>query len=117
MFMIQQQEATKMDNALTVQIQFPDGRTACRSQSNQVKLVRTPGKMLVPVILSWMKERNPAARGGIKGMGFIVFGTVTSLTGQGQILFSALTTLTFRHDMFDRVRPWIGIIQRLKSDY
>jgi hypothetical protein len=50
MFMIEQEKATKMDDALTIQIQFPNGRTAGWHQSDQIKLVRTPGKVFVPIV-------------------------------------------------------------------
>lgn len=102
--MIKQQETTKMDDAFAIQLQLSDGCAACWRQSDQVKLVRAPGKMLVPVVPSWMKERNSAASGGIEGLSLVMFGTIASLTGQGQIILGALTTLALRDDMFDRVQ-------------
>ena len=100
-FAVEQQQAAKSDHALAIQIEFSDGRAACRGQADEVKLVGTPGEMFVPVVPARMKERNHSARRGIKAASFVGFGTVASLTGQGEVVFFACPTLTFRLDMFD----------------
>lgn len=64
-------------------------------------MIGTPNKMHMPGVPSWMKERNRLIRGGIEGMSFVVFGTVTPLAGEGEIVFRAFAALTFRKDVFD----------------
>ena len=64
-------------------------------------MVGTPGKVLMPVVLSRMKEWDHPGCGRIRSVSLVVFGAVTSLTGQGKVIFSASAALTFRYDMFD----------------
>lgn len=90
-----------MYNSITIQIQFPDGCTACWRQADEIKMIGTPNKMHVPGVPSWMEEQSRSIRGGIEGMRFVVFGTVTPLTGQGKVVFRASAALTFREDMVD----------------
>ena len=101
MLAVDYEQVTQVDDTLTIQIQFPNGRTACRRQTNEIKMVRTPGEMHGPVVLSWMKERHPSPRRRIEGARFAGFGTITTLTSQSEVVFGALAALTFRYDMFD----------------
>ena len=73
MLVVEQQKAMKMDYAFAVQIEFPDRSAASRSQANEIKVIRAPGEMLVPVIVTGMKERDFAACRWINPMGFIGF--------------------------------------------
>ena len=99
--MVEQQKAAKMNDAFTIQIKCADGSAACGSQADEVKRVETPGKMLVPVIASRMKEPHYLARAGIKGMRFIGLGTVAALTGQSKVICGACAASTFRSDMLN----------------
>jgi hypothetical protein len=73
MFVVEQQKATKIDYAFAVQIEFPDCSAAGRSQANDIKVIRAPGEMFIPVIVTGMKERDCAACRWINSMGFIGF--------------------------------------------
>lgn len=90
-----------MDHALAVQIEFPDRGAACRSQANEIEVIGTPGEMLAPVVMTWMKERNCAARCRVEGMRLVGFGAVATLTGQGQVVFIVGATPAFRLDMLE----------------
>ena len=59
--------------------------------------------MLVPVIQTWVKERNHLAAGRIEGVGLVVFDVVASLTGEREIVGSACATLFFGEDVFKRM--------------
>jgi hypothetical protein len=71
-----------MDHTLAIQIKLPDCRTTCRSQADEIKMIRTPGEMLMPIVMPRMEERNLAARRRIEGMRLIGFGAVAALTGE-----------------------------------
>ena len=66
-----------------------------------MKVVGTPGKVLMPVILPRVKERNHPGCGRIRSVSLVVFGAVTSLTGQSKVVFGAFASVALRHDMFD----------------
>ncbi len=70
-----------MDDAFAIQLQFPDGRAACRSEADEVEVIGAPGKMIMPIVLARMEERNRPARRGIERTHFIGLGTVTPLAG------------------------------------
>lgn len=114
-----------MNDAGAIQIKLSDGSAAYGGETDETQVVRTPGKMLVPGILAWVKERRLLARGGIKRVRFIVLGTITTLTGQSQVVCGACATSTFRNDMFDgvqlgRAKFWaeaiFAVSQRAVSD-
>ena len=81
MFTVEQQQETKMEDSLAVQVKLADGSPASRSQPDQMKVIGVPGEVLMPVVPPRMKERNRPVGGRIGCMSLIVFGTVTSLTG------------------------------------
>jgi hypothetical protein len=73
MLVIEQQKATEIDHTFVIQIKFPDCSATSRSQANKIKVIRTPGEMSVPVIMTRMKEWNFAACRRIDPMDFVGF--------------------------------------------
>src|SRR6185295_14365452 len=93
-----------MDDAFAVQIKLINGSPAGRRQPDEVKLVGVPGKVLMPVVHPRIEERSRSASGRIGRRSLVVFGAVTSLTGQGKVAFTVAASLTLRDDMFDRMQ-------------
>lgn len=60
--------------------------------------------MLVPVVMTRMKQRNRAARCGIYRVRLAGFRPVASLTGQRQIVFIVRPAAAFRLDVFGRMQ-------------
>ena len=93
-----------MDYTLPIQIEFTDCAAARWSQTDKVEVIGSPREMLVPVIMTWMKQRDFAARCGINRERLIGLRPVASLTGQRQVVVVVGTTAAFRRDVFGRVQ-------------
>lgn len=93
-----------MDYALPIQIEFLDCGTARWSQPDEVQVIRRPREMLAPLVMTWMKKRDCAARGGIYRVGLIGFRPVASLAGEREVVFVVCATAAFRRDVFGRVQ-------------
>lgn len=63
-------------------------------------MIGAPAEMLMPVVITRMKERNFAARCWIERVSLVGFGTIAPLTGEGQIAFIVGATSAFRLDVF-----------------
>jgi hypothetical protein len=73
MLVVEQQKATEIDYTFAVQIEFPDCSAPGRSQTNEIKVIRAPGEMSVPLIMTRVKERDFTACRWINPMGFVGF--------------------------------------------
>jgi len=104
MLAVEHEQVAQADDALAIQIQFTNCRTANRSQPDKNEVVAAPGKMLRPVIPARVKERHLASGGEIKRVRLAGFGPITTLTSQGKIVCGAWPTLAFRHDVFDGMK-------------
>lgn len=93
-----------MDYALPVQIEVADCAAARWSQTDEVEVIGSPREVLVPVVMTRMKQRDSAARGGIYRVSLIGLRPVASLTGQRKIVFIVCPTAAFRFDVFGRMQ-------------
>jgi hypothetical protein len=59
---------------------------ACWGETDEQRPVVIPGKVIVPMLLSWVKQRHPLPAARIKGGGFIVFEIVAPLARQRQVV-------------------------------
>ncbi len=74
---------------------------ASRRQAKHARKVFAPGKMVTPRLLSRMKERYSALREWVYSCDLRVFGTVTSLTGEGKVIQRVVAALLAWVDMFN----------------
>ena len=80
------EEEAQIYGLFPVEFQFQNGYASCWSQSNDVRKILTPGEMLSPSLRPWIEQRCLCARLWIGCRGLIVFLTIASRTGIGQIL-------------------------------
>jgi hypothetical protein len=80
-FTVKQQQKAKPDDALAIQVKLTNGCPSCWSQPNEMKAIGVPGEVLMPIVLPWMEERNRPTCSRIGRISFVVFGSITSLTG------------------------------------
>lgn len=95
-----QQQPPQIENALAIQGQGFDSRSPSRRDPNKRQTIRTPSKMIVPIVFTGVKERNELLTDRINGLSFNVFEIVTTLAGQRQIVCGGFAAQNFRHDMF-----------------
>ena len=100
MFTVQQQQVAKVDYAYSIQIQVRDRGASYGSQAAEIKIIGTPGKMLTPIVLPRMEERNRLMRHRIKRIRFVVLRTITTLTRERQVFFSRWATPAVGQNMF-----------------
>ena len=84
---------------LSIQIECPGRRATGWSQADEIDVIGTSRKVLVPVVSARMEECHALACDRIEGVRLVGFGAVTSLTGQGEIVFLARTAPAFRDDV------------------
>ena len=66
-----------LDEKGIVELQGDYSRSAHECQAQDVRPIDTPGKVLVPVLLAWIKQRDGLAGEGICGMSACSFVAVT----------------------------------------
>src|SRR6185369_2103281 len=93
-----------MDYAPPIQIEFPDCGPARWSQPDEVQVIGRPSEMLAPVVITWMKKQDSAARRWIYSVRLIGFRPVASLAGERQVVFVVGAAAAFRLDVFGRVQ-------------
>lgn len=64
--------AAQVDDAFAVELQRGDGGASGRRETQDERTVLVPAEMLIPVLLTRMKERNCVARAWIAGGDFAV---------------------------------------------
>jgi len=66
-----------LDEKGIVELQGDYSRPTNRRQAQDVRTIGAPGKVLVPVLLAWIKQRDGLAGEGICGMSACSFVAVT----------------------------------------
>lgn len=94
------QQSAQIDDAFTIQIKQRDGGASCRSQAYEPEAIRAPGKMRMPIIVTWMKERNNGFAHRIAAVRMVVLLVITALAGKRQVVGGGCTAQDFRKDMF-----------------
>ena len=109
MFADQQQEPSLVDDTPAVQVQRRDGGAANRGKANHHCVIIAPGKMFVPVVLTWVKQRDCFLTEVIKSGGFVIFEIVTALASAGEVFSAAFAADGERDDVLvgERVRTII----------
>lgn len=100
MLVDENQDAPKVDDVLSVQAEFRDGRATARGQPEQLGEVTVPREVLAPDISPRMKERDFLQRDRIDGCGFDVLEVVAALTGKRQVILGALPAGVNWNDVF-----------------
>jgi hypothetical protein len=98
------QDAAKVANAKSIQLKFLNRYTTCGGQRDDLRVMVTPGKMVVPRHLSGMEEGNDFAAQVVQGFRFGEFMIVASLAGKGQILGIIRPATCLRENMLDGMK-------------
>ena len=98
------QDASQIHDALAVQAQSFDGRTADGRPSHDDRGVLAPEKVLAPALLARMKQRDHDAGDRVHGLDTDKFEVVAALTGQRQIAGCIAAACHAGDDVFDRKR-------------
>ena len=98
------QYASQIHDALTVQAQSFDGRTADGRPSHDDRGVLAPEKVLAPALLARMKKRDHDAGDRVQGLDTHKFEVVAALTGERQIAGVIAASCHAGDDVFDRKR-------------
>jgi hypothetical protein len=75
--------------------------TTTDSQANNFRSIFTPGKMLVPFLLTWMKKSDSFSALGVYSLCFSPFVLITQLTSQAQVVFNISAAFGSRYNMID----------------
>jgi len=92
-------ECTGSHDQRMVDMERFDSHPPTRSQPDDSCSVRTPGKVFVPLLLSWMKQQGffTRFRVGPTGLGMLV--SIARSAGQTQIVGSGLSFVSTRNDV------------------
>ena len=81
MFAREQKHAAQAHYAGAVQIERADGGSSRWRQPDEVKVIGTPGKVFVPVVVARVKNGSELSGQRIERLRLVRLGTVAALTG------------------------------------
>ena len=79
-------EPANVHHARAIQIKTNDGCSSGGSEANHFCEALIPGEMLMPAILPGMEKHCERFRDGVFGLYGCVFGAITTLTREGEVI-------------------------------
>jgi hypothetical protein len=64
-------------------------------------VVGAPREMYEPIVVAWVKERNPLSADGIEGVRLVPLGSIATLAGESEVVFCVISALAPGNDVLN----------------
>jgi hypothetical protein len=96
MLAIQDEKFSQIPYPCSIQVKLMNRPASRRGDANQKQMVRTPGKVLIPLVLSRMKEPYPLPCRRVKSKNFVGLRSIASLAGEREVFLVTSPSKRFR---------------------
>lgn len=101
MFTNRVEHATQIDQSWTIEMEHVDGHSTDRRQAQDQRKIFIPGKMVIPAVLTRMKEGTGRTRDWLGGNDASSLVLVAALTAECQVLRCSRSPETTRQNMIN----------------